>query len=57
MVFLIILNNPLEDAWINFPYFDLKTPAVVFVGFLAAIYTYLFLKSLVLVGKEYIGKR
>ncbi len=56
-VFLLVLNNPLEDAWINFPYFDLKTPVVVFIGFLAAIYTYLFLKSLILVGKEYIGKQ
>ena len=56
-VFVIVLNNPLEDAWVNFPYFNLKTPVVVFVGFLAAIYTYLFLKSLVLVGKEYIGKQ
>ena len=56
-VFAITLNNPIEDAWINFPYFDLKTPAVVFIGFLAALYTYLFLKSLVLVGKEYIGKQ
>jgi len=56
-VFVIVLNNPIEDAWVIFPYFDLKTPAVVFVGFLAAIYTYLFLKSLILVGKEYIRKR
>lgn len=56
-VFVIVLNTPIEDAWINFLYFDLKTPTVVFVGFLAALYTYLFLKSLVLVGKEYIGKR
>ncbi|MCJ7582257.1 MAG: hypothetical protein MUP98_17220 [Candidatus Aminicenantes bacterium] len=56
-VFLVVLNNPIEDAWINFQYFDLKTPAVVLVGFITALYTYLFLKTLVLVGKEYIGKR
>ncbi len=56
-VFVIVLNNPFEDAWVNFPYFDLKTPVVIFVGFLAVIYTYLFLKSLVLAGKEYLGKQ
>ncbi len=56
-VFTIILNNPIEDAWINFSYFDLKTPAVIFLGVFAALYTYLFLKSLVLVGKKYIEKR
>ncbi len=56
-VFVIVLNNPIEDSWINFPYFDLKTLAIVFIGFLAALYTYLFLKSLVLVGKEYLWKR
>jgi hypothetical protein len=55
--FVIVLNNPIEDSWINFPYFDLKTLAIVFIGFLAALYTYLFLKSLVLVGKEYLWKR
>jgi len=56
-IFVIVLNNPIDDTWVNFPYFDLKTPAIVFIGFLAALYTYLFLKILVLVGKEYLWKR
>lgn len=56
-VFVIVLNNPIEDSWINFPHFDLKTLAIVFIGFLAALNTYLFLKSLIHVGKEYLWKR
>ena len=56
-IFILILNNPIEDAWGHFPYFDLKIPAVLLVGFFAILYSYLFLRSLILFGKKYLWKR
>jgi len=33
---------------VDFLYYDLKTMAVVIIGFMSALYAYLFLKNLVL---------
>jgi len=47
-ILLTVLNNPIKGAMVDFNYYDLKTMAVVIIGFMSALYAYLFLKNLVL---------
>ena len=47
-ILLVVLNNTIKNSMIDFPYYDLKTMAVVIIGFISALYAYLFLKNLVL---------
>ncbi len=47
-ILIIVLNHPIKNAMIDFPHFDLKTMVVVIIGFMSALYAYLFLKNLIL---------
>lgn len=45
----IIINNPIKDAFVDFPYFDLKSLGTVVIILLAVIFTIAFIKNLIIV--------
>jgi len=45
----LIINNPIKDAFVDFPYFDLKTLSPAVIILLAVIFTIGFVKSLIIV--------
>lgn len=52
-----IINNPIEDAFVDFPYLDLKTLGSVVIVILAIIFAIGFIKSLIVIwNRAVVGK-
>ena len=53
----LIINNPIEEAFVDFPYFDLKTLGTVVITILAIIFAIGFIKSLIFIwNRALVGK-
>ena len=53
----LIINNPIEEAFVDFPYLDLKTLGTIVITILAIIFAIGFIKSLVVIWhKALVGK-
>ena len=53
-VFIIVLNDPIEDVFVDFPLFNLKTIAAIILIINIVSYACSFLKSLVIIGRKQI---
>ena len=45
----LIINNPIKDAFVDFPYFDLKSLGTAVIVLLTVIFAIGFIKSLIIV--------
>ncbi|NIM91577.1 MAG: hypothetical protein GTO17_11590 [Candidatus Aminicenantes bacterium] len=53
----IIINNPIEEAFVDFPYLDIKTLGTVVIIILAIIFAIGFIKSLIVIwNRAWVGK-